>query len=115
MNALLYFAIWAGLIFLMMRFGCGRHVMGGGHSDADSAAGHSSKSTNNLRWSPPESDVDPVCGKTVYPANAKTSVYDGYVYYFCSSDCRDRFEAAPDTYVGDRDGREHPQLEYGHG
>ncbi|MCK9994407.1 MAG: hypothetical protein Dbin4_02927, partial [Alphaproteobacteria bacterium] len=23
MNSLLYFALWAGLIFVMMRFGCG--------------------------------------------------------------------------------------------
>ncbi len=114
MNALLYFAIWAGLIFLMMRFGCGRHIMGGGHSEAGNTTGSPSTSTNELRWSAPESAIDPVCDKTVYPANAKTSVYDGYVYYFCSSDCRDRFEAAPETYVGNRDGQ-HPQLEYGHG
>ncbi|MCK9994604.1 MAG: hypothetical protein Dbin4_03124 [Alphaproteobacteria bacterium] len=32
MNSLLYFALWAGLIFVMMRFGCGAHIMGhGGH------------------------------------------------------------------------------------
>ena len=28
---LLYFAIWAGLFFLMMRYGCGSHIMGHGH------------------------------------------------------------------------------------
>ena len=26
MEALLYLALWGGLIFLMMRFGCGAHV-----------------------------------------------------------------------------------------
>ena len=27
----LYYGFWAGLFFLMMRFGCGRHIMGHGH------------------------------------------------------------------------------------
>ena len=31
MSALSYFLIWAVIIFLMMRFGCGAHVMGHGH------------------------------------------------------------------------------------
>ena len=35
MSSIVYFLLWAGLIFLMMRFGCGAHVMGhrghGGH------------------------------------------------------------------------------------
>jgi hypothetical protein len=30
MEALLYFAVWAGLFFLTMRYGCGSHVMGHG-------------------------------------------------------------------------------------
>ncbi len=33
MEALLYFAVWAAFIFLMMRFGCGAHVMGHGHRE----------------------------------------------------------------------------------
>ena len=28
---ILYFAVWAGFIFLMMRYGCGAHIMGHGH------------------------------------------------------------------------------------
>jgi hypothetical protein len=31
METLIYFALFAGLFFLMMRFGCGSHVMGHGH------------------------------------------------------------------------------------
>ncbi len=30
MEALVYFIIWAAAIFVMMRFGCGAHVMGHG-------------------------------------------------------------------------------------
>lgn len=27
----LYYGFWAGLFFLMMRFGCGHHIMGHSH------------------------------------------------------------------------------------
>ena len=32
MQMLMYFLIWGAFIFLMMRFGCGAHVMGYRHS-----------------------------------------------------------------------------------
>ena len=52
-----------------------------------------------LRWIPPAEGVDPVCGKTVGGAAAKPSVHEGSVYYFCSRDCREILEAAPEQYV----------------
>ncbi|WP_372071499.1 YHS domain-containing protein [Tistrella mobilis] len=102
MNALFYFLIWAVIIFVMMRFGCGAHVMGHGHGKAKHGdANHSrQKNAEELRWIPPTKDVDPVCGKTVSTDKAKPSVHDGSVYYFCSRECRERFEAAPEQYVG---------------
>lgn len=96
MEALVYFALWAGLLFLMMRVGCGAHVMGHGHSRPDSGPGPRS----DLRWVPPANDTDPVCGKTVATDKARPSVHDGYVYYFCSRECREVFEAAPELYIG---------------
>ena len=43
---------------------------------------------------------DPVCGMTVDPARAKTSVeHAGKTYYFCRADCADRFRAAPEKYL----------------
>lgn len=27
----LYYVFWAGLFFVMMRYGCGAHIMGHGH------------------------------------------------------------------------------------
>jgi Cu+-exporting ATPase len=43
---------------------------------------------------------DPVCGMTVDLREAAgTAVHDGHTYYFCSPSCRERFQAAPDTYV----------------
>ena len=83
MNALFYFLVWAVIILVMMRFGCGAHV-------------------------------DPVCGKTVRPSAAKPSVHDGSVYYFCSRDCREIFEAAPEQYLEPRAETLQPQLENRH-
>ncbi len=115
METLLYFLFWAALIFLMMRFGCGAHVMGHGHGQHEGHRNGGSGDQERLRWVPPETDIDPVCGKTVHTDSAKSAVYAGSVYYFCSTECRDRFEAAPQRYVG-RDARqESTHMEHSHG
>ncbi len=113
MEALLYFALWAGLIFLMMRFGHGAHVMGHGQSrkQTESAPGYTGPL--DLRWVPPVKDTDPVCKKIVATDRAKPSVYAGSVYYFCSRDCREVFEAAPGLYVGAGDANQQ-KLEHSH-
>lgn len=113
MEALLYFALWAGLIFLMMRFGCGAHVMGHGRDGGGARSAPGGAGDPGLRWVPPAKDTDPVCGKTVATEKAKPSVYAGNVYYFCSRECREVFEAAPDLYVGGS-GPGHPKLEQSH-
>nr|WP_306268722.1 YHS domain-containing protein [Pararhizobium sp. IMCC3301] len=115
MSALFYFLVWAAVIFVMMRFGCGSHIMGNSHGKA----GHGGNQTElpgaeGLRWIPPETDLDPVCGKTVHTSIAKPSVHDGSVYYFCSRDCREIFEAAPRLYVGGVTSTPQPQLENRH-
>lgn len=114
MEALLYFAVWAGLLFLMMRFGCGRHVMGHGHADHRSKNGSGLASSKNPKWVPPATDIDPVCGKSVRTEDGKSSVFDGAVYYFCSRDCRELFEAAPRQYVGPSIGGPQAQEEHKH-
>jgi YHS domain-containing protein len=111
MNELAYFIFWAGILFLMMRYGCGAHVMGHGrgkakHGEEDPEI----QNTEGLRWTPPDDDVDPVCGKTVSTETAKPSVHDGHVYYFCSRDCRERFEAAPEQYLAGDDAK-HPHAQ----
>jgi YHS domain-containing protein len=95
METLIYFLIWGALIFFMMHFGCGAHVMGHGHSHGDAR----SSSGDNVRWTGPDKDVDPVCGMTVETAKAKSAVHDGHVYYFCSQNCREKFEANPASYL----------------
>ena len=111
METLLHFAMWAGFIFLMMRVGCGAHVMGREHKETGSVPGDAGGP--ELRWIPPEKDTDPVCKKSVATDNAKPSVYAGSVYYFCSRDCREIFEAAPDLYVG-TGGTGQKKLEHSH-
>jgi len=45
--------------------------------------------------------IDPVCGMEVNEKTSKDKAgHDGKIYYFCSTDCRDEFEAAPTDYIG---------------
>lgn len=107
MENLIYFGVWAAVIFFMMRFGCGAHVMGG-HSH-----GSEKEKSQQLRWEAPEQDRDPVCGKTVHTSTAKSAVHDGSVFYFCSRECREMFEAAPALYTGEEvSDRDAPLLEH---
>lgn len=111
METLLYFLLWAALIFFMMRFGCGAHVMGHRHRHGEP------KREDNAdlpgRTSPAKAR-DPVCGMTVDTATAKSSVHDGRVYYFCSPSCRDKFEASPATYAAKGASRQTSTMEYSH-
>jgi xanthine dehydrogenase accessory factor len=49
---------------------------------------------------PPATAVDPVCGMTV-PATAASHplAHDGVTYYFCSTNCRRRFEQDPAAHA----------------
>ena len=43
---------------------------------------------------------DPVCGMDVDEKNAAdTSRFDGKKYYFCSKDCKDKFDLQPERYA----------------
>lgn len=94
----LYFLLWAGLFFLMMRIGCGAHVMGPGHHHR-SRPDDGPNPASGGPWEAPSQNTDPVCGKTVDAATAKSSFYQGHIYYFCSQDCREKFESAPASYT----------------
>ena len=82
MEALLYFGIWAGFFFVMMRLGHGAHIMGIDQTKGQTQTEPGTSDNSELRWVPPKKDADPVCGKTVTTDNAKPSVYAGNVYYF---------------------------------
>ena len=42
---------------------------------------------------------DPVCGRELQPSSAASSfVREGKTLYFCSDECRAKFDAAPEKY-----------------
>jgi len=51
----------------------------------------------------PEKVKDVVCGMQIDPAKAKggKSEYKGNTYYFCSEDCKKKFDKEPAKYVPD--------------
>ncbi len=76
-------------MFVMMRYGCGAHMMGG-HGHHGGGEGKSSGDPTK----------DPVCGMEIDPPRAAAaSVHEGTTYYFCSGSCRDKFEREPQKYV----------------
>ena len=96
MTSLLWFGLIAVFFFLMMRGGCGSHVMGHGHQHGD----QSQPPPGSGPWMTQSGQaIDPVCGMQVDTASAKSSVYQGKVYFFCSAEHRDTFEANPAKYA----------------
>ena len=95
----LYLLLWAGIFFVMMRFGCGAHVMGYGHQHDGKRPDEGRRPGSSATLLAPEKDVDPVCGMTIQTVTAKSAMHEGHVYYFCSQSCREKFEAAPTSYV----------------
>ena len=48
--------------------------------------------------------LDPVCGGKVNPEKTKHTSHVGEeVYYFCSTECRARFESDPEKYAANND------------
>jgi Cu+-exporting ATPase len=60
---------------------------------------------------------DPVCGMTVQiPQAAAMSVYKGRFIYFCNVSCKEKFDAAPDKFMGkeiQEEAEEKPAAEVG--
>nr|WP_172687579.1 heavy metal translocating P-type ATPase [Pseudomonas syringae]ARO44836.1 Lead cadmium zinc and mercury transporting ATPase; Copper-translocating P-type ATPase [Pseudomonas syringae pv. actinidiae] len=49
---------------------------------------------------------DPVCGMSVTPSSAFVEHYHGHRYFFCSDNCRVKFQADPERYGRDHRGAE---------
>jgi P-type Cu+ transporter len=48
--------------------------------------------------------LDPVCQMEVNPVSAEAqSEYEGIVFYFCSQECKERFDREPLRYVDEVD------------
>ncbi len=114
-DTIIQILIFGGLIFVMMRFGCGSHMKGHGSKDKKGSSsggccGGDKEKTPEAKtdatgdddhpiWVQPENDRDPVCSKMVSKREAKTSVHDNLAYYFCSTECREAFEASPSRFL----------------
>ena len=88
-GSVLYLIFWAFLFVFMMRFGCGAHIMGHHHHPRQVG------SHGDMNFPSDGMARDPVCGMKVSITSAKSSVRDGQPYYFCSQNCREKFEASP--------------------
>jgi YHS domain-containing protein len=84
--SLLLFALF---FYLMMRFGCGAHMV----------HGHGARYEHEPDGRLMESR-DPVCGMNVDDSAGYTRMLKGRAYRFCSRQCLDTFEADPDKYAG---------------
>ena len=49
-----------------------------------------------------EDATDPVCGMKVSSRESLHSEFHGTKYHFCSAQCQEKFEKAPDKYIEDR-------------
>lgn len=89
MEGLGSFLLFALFFYLMMRFGCGAHMVHGhgGHG------GHGQHGDKGGKF------VDPVCGMDVDPDKGYGKMYQGEPYRFCSRSCLDKFDAEPEKYL----------------
>lgn len=98
-----YFLGWAALFTMMMRVGCGAHVMGHRRREPQKEADLRARAETDS--GPPAVELrDPVYGMHVTVGAAKPVVYRDHTYYFCSATCREKFEAAPTQYSSSLEG-----------
>ena len=88
MESIFGLLLFAGFFYLMMRFGCGAHMVHGhgGHGNYRSHDDGAPTST------------DPVCGMPVAADTGYSEVQDGHEYRFCSRSYLDKFDVDPARY-----------------
>ena len=87
MEGLFSLLLFAVFFYVLMRFGCGAHMIHGGHG------GHGQHTAGGA-------NTDPVCGMPVSADSGYTKVYQGTLYHLCSRNCLDKFDANPQQYAG---------------
>jgi YHS domain-containing protein len=93
MEGLLSFLLFAAFFYVMMRFGCGSHMVHG-------HGGHAGRGHEEHEQTPEiGASRDPVCGMAVAADQGYTKVLEGRQYRFCSRVCLDKFEASPESYA----------------
>jgi len=87
MDGLISLLMFAAFFYLMMRFGCGAHMVHGRREKDDQHGGTDVK------------HIDPVCGMQIPPDEGYGKMHEGRLYRFCSRNCLDKFDAAPDEFL----------------
>ena len=95
--------IWVVVAIAVFAFMARRRSGHPQHAHGDSAAGRDRMEGHEHGATSTES-TDPVSGKRVPTDHALSSVYAGRVYYFESTDTRQRFEAEPERFAGNATG-----------
>jgi len=96
MEGLGSFLLFAVLFFIMMRFGCGAHMVHGGHG------GHGKKDEGHdhtKMTSDAAQAIDPVCGMPVDDDSGYGKMHNNQLYRFCSKKCLNQFDADPKRYL----------------
>lgn len=88
MEGLIWLLAFGAIFYLMMRFGCGAHMVHG-HGPGGAHEGHGGEGGGK----------DPVCGMQVGADSGYTKMHAGTRYAFCSKGCLDKFEADPGKYA----------------
>jgi len=72
-----------------------------GHTQCHHGHGHGHHHVDpNPNAVPAGKVIDPVCGMTVDPATSRHAFsHDGHAFHFCSARCREKFAAAPATFL----------------
>jgi len=87
MDGLISLLIFAIFFYVMMRFGCGAHMV----------HGHGKNGKHNKANK--DNDIDPVCDMTVETTQGYGKMHKNQLYRFCSRDCLDKFELEPEKYI----------------
>ncbi len=92
MEGLGSFLLFAALFYIMMRYGCGAHMIHGhgggkheGHGEHNDAQG--------------AKFIDPVCDMEVEPDQGYGMMHEGNLYRFCSRKCLDQFDTQPSLFT----------------
>jgi YHS domain-containing protein len=101
MGGILWLLVFGAFFYLMMRYGCGAHMVHGGHRGHGGQGGDTAHSEHRASGA---GVTDPMCGMEVAPGSGYSKMLDGREYRFCSRKCLDQFDAQPAQYTRQKGG-----------
>ncbi len=99
MEGLGSFLLFAAFFYFMMRFGCGAHMVHGGHGGQGKKDDKAGEHEHAVHLEADGEQVDPVCGMAVDSNSGYGKMHEAQLYRFCSKKCLDQFDADPAPYL----------------